>query len=194
MNQEEKTEAAKRMEQIDSHMYYDEKDHVDPNEAPEQLQYAPVRNVRRETKETESKEKKNPKPRHLTVKPYESPPDQKKKSSTLSRSRSSAQKTLQSTAAQSEHDALHDKYGIHMENLTPFTKQGDFHITNTWTLGPLSEMSYEEKTILKMATKRQIKKLHEQADQRFDDSKNKSLMISDDDHQIRNEAMRRIAI
>lgn len=81
-----------------------------------------------------------------------------------------------------------------MENLTPFTKQGDFHITNTWTLGPLSEMSYDEKMILKMATKREIKKLHEQAETRFDDSKNKSLMISDEDHQIRNEAMRRIAI
>ena len=43
-------------------------------------------------------------------------------------------------------------------------------------------MSYDEKMILKMATKRQIKKLYEQADQRFDDSKNKSLMISDEDH------------
>ena len=129
----------------------------------------------------------------MSTKPYESQSDLKKNSS-LKRSRSSAQKTLHSTAAQSEHDPVHDKYGVHMEQLTPFTKQGDFHITNTWTLGPLSEMSYDEKMILKMATKRQIKKLNEQAEQRFDDSKNKSLMISDEDHQIRNEAMRRIAI
>ena len=104
MNMEEKTEAAKRMEQIDSHMYYDEKDHVDPNEAPEQLRYAPVRNVQRDTREIEAQEKnvkelKGAKPSHLAVKPYDSPPDPKKKSSTLSRSRSSAQKTLQSTAA-----------------------------------------------------------------------------------------------
>ena len=53
MDMQEKTEAAKRLEQIDSHMYFDEKDHIDPNEAPEQIKYAPVRNVKKESKERE---------------------------------------------------------------------------------------------------------------------------------------------
>ena len=63
--------------------------------------------------------------------------------------------------AHSEQDGVENNYGMSMEHLTPYTQEGKFHISNTWTLGPLSEMSYDEKMILKHATRREIKKFQE---------------------------------
>ena len=55
-------------------------------------------------------------------------------------------------------------------------------------------MSFEEKMIMKHATRCEIKKFQDQAKKRYDESKSKSLMLSDEDHNIRNTAMRRIVV
>ena len=52
-------------------------------------------------------------------------------------------------------------------------------------------MTFEEKKVLKQALKAEVNKYQEIAKDRYDDSKNTSLMISEDEHKIRSEVMRR---
>ena len=62
---------------------------------------------------------------------------------------------------------------------------------DSWTLGPLTKFSYEEKNIIKKAVKEEMDRYKAYADERYADSKNQSLMIGETEHKIRNEVMRR---
>jgi hypothetical protein len=62
---------------------------------------------------------------------------------------------------------------------------------DSWTLGPLTKFSYEEKNIIKKAVKEEMDRYKTYADERYADDKNQSLMVGESEHKIRNEVMRR---
>ena len=193
---------SKRMQKIDHHLYLDEASSAgppDPSENPDKIKYAPVRTPadQEPNKDLEDEHEIE----RLTIalpKQLQSRSQSKKKISKKMSSKirhgspkgSAAGSTAVATG--DEQDDLSDF--VTFEKLTPFTAQGEFHISNTWSLNPLSEMSFDEKQILKAASRREMKKFAEQANKRYGESKSKSLMLSDSDHNIRNAAMRRIVV
>jgi hypothetical protein len=62
---------------------------------------------------------------------------------------------------------------------------------DSWSLGPLSKFTFDERQIIKQAVKGEMDRYKAFAEDRYADTKNKSLMVSENEHKIRNEVMRR---
>jgi hypothetical protein len=54
-------------------------------------------------------------------------------------------------------------------------------------------LSDAEKLRIKTAVEKEKKNIWEQAERKYDSSKNWSIMIKDEDNEVRNEIMRRVA-
>ena len=65
---------------------------------------------------------------------------------------------------------------------------------DSWTIGPLTKFTYDERQTLRQAIKGEVQAYQEIANERFNDSKNTSLMISQEQHGVRNDVMRRNAV
>ena len=78
-----------------------------------------------------------------------------------------------------------------MEHLAPYHATKVFDLKDTWSIGPFSKFSSSEKQVLSKALKEQVNTYQEMAAERYNDDKNTSLMISQNEHKIRNEVMRR---
>ena len=162
---DEPEESVVRMQHIDHHMYLDDSSAgpPDPAEHPDKIVYAPVRMPAAE-EPIKDQHEEDREIEHLKIavpKRRQSMKGSKRKMSKQSsvKFRSSPR----SSAAGSTAIATGDEQDAHsdilsFEMLTPFTAQGEFHISNTWSLNPLSEMSYDEKMILKAASRREVRK------------------------------------
>ena len=81
---------------------------------------------------------------------------------------------------------------VNMQQQAPYYTLKDISLRDTWTLGPLSKLSYEERNIIKQALAEEMKKYSEVASERHPDAKNSALlMMSGEEHCIRSEVMRR---
>ena len=64
-------------------------------------------------------------------------------------------------------------------------------LKNTWDLGPLNKLTFEEKQVMKRVLQKAKQKYERDAAEMFNNEKNNSVMISKEDHELRNEVMRR---
>lgn len=78
-----------------------------------------------------------------------------------------------------------------MQQLAPYHSNKEITMNDSWTIGPLSKFSHNEKKVIKEAMKEELNRYQVQAKKRYDDHKNTSLMVDQSDHKIRNEVMRR---
>lgn len=67
---------------------------------------------------------------------------------------------------------------IQMQHLAPYHALKDIDMKDSWTIGPLSKFTYDEKQSLRQAIKSEVQDYQELANEAFNDSKNTSLMIS----------------
>ena len=81
-----------------------------------------------------------------------------------------------------------------MQHLAPYHALKDLDMKDSWTIGPLTKFTYDERQTLRQAIKGEVQAYQEIANERFNDNKNTSLMISQEQHGIRNDVMRRNAV
>lgn len=113
-----------------------------------------------------------------------------------SSNRGASQGAAETSAISGTYDKNQSQYQslINMQQLVPYHVQKEINLNDTWTIGPLNKFSYDEKKILHREMKEQLQGYHKIAQERYSDHKNTSLMISENDHKIRNEVMRRNTI
>ena len=68
------------------------------------------------------------------------------------------------------------------------------NLSDTWSVGKITSLSHKEKQDLKKALKEEVDRYEVIALKRYNDVNNKSIMISDEEHKIRQECMRRNAV
>ena len=78
-----------------------------------------------------------------------------------------------------------------MQHIAPYHALKDIDMKDSWTIGPLSKFTYDERQTLRQAIKAEVQEYQELANEIFNDSKNTSLMISQGQHSQRNEVMRK---
>ena len=81
-----------------------------------------------------------------------------------------------------------------MQQSVPYHVTKEITLNDTWSIGPLSKFNYDEKQTLHKAMKEKLQGYHKIANERYSDHKNTSLMISEHEHKMRNEVMRRNTI
>ena len=69
--------------------------------------------------------------------------------------------------------------------------QENVTMKDTWTIGPLSKFSFDEKAELGKYMKEEFDRYNKVAHEKYSDSKNTSIMFSESEMKIRNEVMRR---
>ena len=76
--------------------------------------------------------------------------------------------------------------------MAPYHAIKDVTMKDTWTVDPLSKFTFEERSILKKALKTEFDRYMELAEQRH--PKRTSIMMSEEEEQLRTDVMRRNVI
>ena len=79
-----------------------------------------------------------------------------------------------------------------MHQMAPYHALKDITMKDTWSVGPLSKFTFEERRAIKVAMKDEIDRYQDIAAQRFPERTAKeSMMMSEEEQQVRAEVMRR---
>ena len=100
-------------------------------------------------------------------------------------------KSLAGSRAGSRESILDDRPLVAMQVSAPYHATTEIALKDTWSVGPLSKFTYEERQVLRQALGEEIERYQAVARERYADGPPTSLMIGGDEHRIRNAVMRR---